>query len=81
MLLFTNGYVPPPVAEALLQAQAGDSANPRRSTTGCWSGDRRRVALSGTPLYGYVDEEFDKNVLALLASGKGNKLAASRLTI
>jgi len=29
----------------------------------------------GTPLYGHVDEAFDKKVLDILASGKGSKLA------
>lgn len=29
----------------------------------------------GTPLYGHVDEAFDKKVLDILASGRGSRLA------
>jgi len=69
------------VAEALLQLGPGHPRNPREV-------DDRVLVLAtggmrtflGTPLYGHVDEEFDKKVLAILASGSGASLHNSRPT-
>jgi 2,3-dihydroxyphenylpropionate 1,2-dioxygenase len=77
MLLFTNGYVPPlpwpkrcyRLGQAIRQILDEVDDRVLVLATGGMS------HYPGTPLYGYVDEAFDKNVLALLASGKGSKLA------
>src|SRR5262249_29333111 len=77
MLLFTNGYVPPlprpkrcyKLGQAIREVLDETDAKVLILATGGMS------HYPGTPLYGHVDEECEKNVLAILASGKGSKLA------
>jgi hypothetical protein len=77
MLMFTNGYVPPlpwprrcyKLGQAIREILDEVDDKVAILATGGMS------HYPGTPLYGHVDEAFDKNVLAILASGKGSKLA------
>src|SRR5262245_43304777 len=77
MLMLTNGYVPPlpwprccyKLGQAIREIIDEVDSKVVVLATGGMS------HYPGTPLYGHVDEEFDKNVLAILASGKGSKLA------
>jgi hypothetical protein len=77
MLLFTNGYVPPlpwPKRCYKLGKAIRDILD---------EVDDRVLVLAtggmshypGTPLYGHVDEAFDRKVLDILASGKGSRLS------
>jgi hypothetical protein len=77
MLLFTNGYVPPlpwpkrcyRLGQAIREILDESDEKVAVLATGGMS------HYPGTPLYGHVDEEFDKNVLATLADGQASKLA------
>jgi hypothetical protein len=77
MLLFTNGYVPPlpwprrcyKLGHAIRQILDEVEDRVLVLATGGMS------HYPGTPLYGHVDEAFDKRVLDILASGRGSKLA------
>jgi Catalytic LigB subunit of aromatic ring-opening dioxygenase len=76
MLLFTNGYVPPlpwprrcyELGKAIREVLDASSEKVFVLATGGMS------HYPGTPLYGYVDQEFDRHVLSLLAEGKAEKL-------
>lgn len=75
VLLFTNGYVPPlpwprrcyALGEAIRQIIDKADEKVFVLATGGMS------HYPGTPLYGYVDQAFDKEVLSFLAEGKGSK--------
>jgi aromatic ring-opening dioxygenase catalytic subunit (LigB family) len=77
MLLFTNGYVPPlpwprrsyDLGRAIREILDEVDDRVLILATGGMS------HYPGTPLYGHVDEEFDKKILDTLASGKGSELA------
>jgi hypothetical protein len=77
MLMLTNGYVPP-LPWPRRCYKLGQAI--REIIDEC---DNKVIVLAtggmshypGTPLYGHVDEEFDKKVLAQLESGEGAKLA------
>jgi hypothetical protein len=77
MLMFTNGYVPPlpwprrcyKLGQAIREILDEVDDRVLVLATGGMS------HYPGTPLYGHVDEVFDKKVLDILASGKGSKLA------
>lgn len=77
VLLLTNGYVPPlPWPRRCYQLG-------RAIREIIDASDRKVLVLAtggmshypGTPLYGEVDEAFDRHVLALLAAGNGEALA------
>ncbi len=75
VLFYTNGYVPPlpwprrcyALGRAIREIIDGVDEKVFVLATGGMS------HFPGTPLYGYVDQEFDKKVLALLAAGEGQK--------
>ncbi|HUZ74138.1 MAG TPA: hypothetical protein VMU87_14240 [Stellaceae bacterium] len=78
VLMLTNGYVPP------LPWPRRCYALGRAMREIIDESERRVLVLAtggmshypGTPLYGEVDEAFDRHILALLAAGEGSKLAA-----
>lgn len=77
MLMLTNGYVPPlpyprrcyQLGRAIREVIEASDSKVLVLATGGMS------HYPGTPLYGHVDEDFDRRVLALLANGEGSKLA------
>jgi 2,3-dihydroxyphenylpropionate 1,2-dioxygenase len=77
VLMLTNGYVPPlpwprrchQLGRAMREIIDASESKVLILATGGMS------HYPGTPLYGHVDEEFDKRVLSLLAEGKGTELA------
>ena len=77
VLMYTNGYVPPlpwprrcyQLGRAIRAILDEGSENVFVLATGGMS------HYPGTPLYGHVDEDFDKNVLSLLSNAEGSKLA------
>jgi hypothetical protein len=77
VLLLTNGYVPPlpyprrcyQLGRAMREIIDAAESKVLVLATGGMS------HYPGTPLYGEVDEEFDRHVLSLLAKGEASKLA------
>lgn len=77
MLLFTNCYVPPlpwpkrcyELGQAIRDIVDEVDDRVLVLATGGMS------HYPGTPLYGHVDEAFDRKVLDVLARGKGSRLA------
>lgn len=77
ILMLTNGYVPPlpypkrcyALGKAVREIIDASESKVLVLATGGMS------HYPGTPLYGEVDEEFDKHVLDLLAKGEGRQLA------
>ncbi len=77
VLMLTNGYVPPlpwprrcyQLGRAIREIINGTDSRVLVLATGGMS------HYPGTPLYGEVDEDFDRHVLALLAAGNGKQLA------
>lgn len=77
VLMLTNGYVPPlpwprrcyQLGRAIREILDGVEERVLVLATGGMS------HYPGTPLYGEVDEDFDRHVLALLAEGRGSELA------
>lgn len=78
MLLYTNGYVPPiphpgrcyALGRAIRKIIDTSDSRVLVQATGGMS------HYPGTPLYGEVDEDFDRHVLELLAQGEAQSLAA-----
>ena len=77
ILMFTNGYVPPlpwprrcyELGRAMREIIDETADKVLILATGGMS------HYPGTPLYGHVDEDFDREVLSLLSSAQGSKLA------
>lgn len=77
VLMLTNGYVPPlpwprrcyQLGRAIREIIDQTDSKVFVLATGGMS------HYPGTPLYGEVDEKFDRHVLSLLAQGEGRKLA------
>lgn len=77
VLMLTNGYVPPlpwprrcyQLGRAIREIIDASESKVLVLATGGMS------HYPGTPLYGDVDEDFDRHVLALLESGQGSRLA------
>jgi hypothetical protein len=77
VLMFTNGYVPPlpwprrcyELGRAMRDIIDESADKVLILATGGMS------HYPGTPLYGHVDEEFDRHVLSLLSEAHGRKLA------
>jgi hypothetical protein len=77
MLMLTNGYVPPlpwprrcwQLGEAMREIIDASDSRVLVLATGGMS------HYPGTPLYGDVDEDFDRHVLDLLAKGDGRRVA------
>jgi hypothetical protein len=77
MMMLTNGYVPPlpwprrcwQLGRAMREIFDASESRVLVLATGGMS------HYPGTPLYGDVDEEFDRHVLALMAEGRGERLA------
>jgi hypothetical protein len=77
VLMLTNGYVPPlpwpkrcyQLGRAIRAIIDASASKVLVLATGGMS------HYPGTPLYGEVDEEFDRHVLSLLAKGEARKLA------
>ena len=75
--MFTNGYVPPlpwprrcyELGRAMREIIDETADKVLILATGGMS------HYPGTPLYGHVDEDFDREVLSLLSSAQGSKLA------
>ncbi|MFM9885168.1 MAG: hypothetical protein ACKVQT_19260 [Burkholderiales bacterium] len=76
VLMLTNGYVPPlpwprrcyQLGRAIREIIDGSDSRVLVLATGGMS------HYPGTPLYGEVDEDFDRHVLGLLAAGHGKQL-------
>ena len=76
ILMFTNGYVPPlpwprrcyELGHAMREIIDESADQVFVLATGGMS------HYPGTPLYGHVDEDFDKHVLKLLSDAQGRKL-------
>lgn len=77
MLMFTNGYVPPlpwprrcyKLGRAIREILDEVDDKVLVLATGGMS------HYPGTPLYGHVDEAFDRRILDMLAAGKGSRFA------
>ena len=77
VLMFTNGYVPPlpwprrcyELGRAMREIIDDGTDKVLVLATGGMS------HYPGTPLYGHVDEDFDRHVLTLLSEAQGEKLA------